>query len=207
MYFIFFVLKALQRSLRIWSLFPSSSSSSEHPRSPVDVRIKFHTTPSSRFWTHLRRWKSKQGALFVFFLCRERERCNITPLVTHPNLLRSLALLLLPSSIGNPMHSPPAALENQRRLLRRRKILPKKEWKRFPYPRKYYGDCVPTPAAASARVNTPSCRRRASQATSRVQERLARGSKRKLRMQQRQRKRSSGRIAEGFQGVSFFSSE
>ncbi|CAK9866336.1 unnamed protein product [Sphagnum jensenii] len=79
------------------------------------------------------------------------------------------------------MHSPPAALENERLLLRRRRILPKKEWKRFPYPRKYYGDCLPTPAAPSARVNTPSCRRRASQETSRVQERLARGSKRKLR--------------------------
>ncbi len=144
---------------------------------------------------------------FLFPSCADSERCNITPLVTHPNLLRSLALLLLPSLIDNPMHSPPAALENKRLLLRRRRILPKKERKRFPYPRKDYGDFLPTPAAASARVNTPSCRRRASQETSRVQERLARGSNRKLRLQQRQQNRTSGRIAEGYQGVSFFPAE
>ncbi len=58
---------------------------------------------------------------------------------------RSLVLLLLPSSIDNPMHSPPAALENQRLLLRQRRIFPKKGWKRFPYPRKYYGDCYLLP--------------------------------------------------------------
>lgn len=141
-------------------------------RSLVDVRIKFHTTPSSRFCTHLRKWKSKQVALFVFFLCREREMQHHTTCYASESAAFAGALIVTffdrqsdafsPGGSREQETSPPAALENKRLLLRRRRILPKKEWKCFPYPRKYYGDCLPTPAATSAPVNTPSCRGRPS---------------------------------------------